>query len=83
MEIDGTDSLCSTKSFVNEVPSELTYFSKGLHGANEFPSVFSSSYALLMALLILHFLILIESKPRFCSKPCFKGRQGQTIWKPM
>lgn len=29
------------------------------------------------------FSTLIESKPRFCSKPCFKGREDQTVWKAM
>lgn len=37
METDGTNSSCISENFVNEVVSELTYFTKELHGA-EFPN---------------------------------------------
>lgn len=66
---------------------ELSCFSKELHGA-ECPSWWVSlsfQQLLFSAYGPAHTLLsaLIESKTRFCSNPCFKGREDHTVWKPV
>lgn len=76
METDGMNSSCISENFVNEVVSELTYFTKELHGAecpNKLVSLclqqfLCSAYGPVHTL----FSALIENKPRFCSYSSFQ-----------
>lgn len=70
---------------MNKSVSELTYISKEFHGP-EWPRVslcFQQFLCSAYGPVHTSFSTLIEGKPRFCSKPCFKGREDQTLWKSM